>query len=129
MERNFLDGTWQDSRTFSPAVTTSGGKVIWLAGHGALWNDKGESLAGDFEGQTRQSFKLLEKTLNRAGGRLKDLVTMTVFIVDARHGTRFTEIRGEYFEGTNFPASALITVSGFAQPDMMIEIQGIAVVA
>lgn len=128
MERNFMDGTWQDSRTFSPAVITSGGKVIWLAGHGAIWDDERRSLAGDFEGQTRQSFRLLEKTLDRAGGHLADLVSMTVFISDARHGTRFTEIRGEYYEGTNYPASALITVSEFAQSDMMVEIQGIAVI-
>ncbi|MGI9569581.1 MAG: RidA family protein [Desulfobulbia bacterium] len=128
MERNFLDGTWQDSRTFSPAVITSGCKIIWLAGHGAIWDDERKSLAGNFEGQTRQSFKLLERTLNHAGGYLADIVSMTVFISDARHGTRFTEIREEYFKGTNYPASALITVSGFAQSDMMLEIQGIAVV-
>ena len=71
---------------------------------------------------------MLEKTLNCAGGRLADIVTMTAFIIDARHGTRFTEIRGEYFKGTEFPASAVITVSGFSQPDMMVEIQAIAVV-
>ena len=128
MERIFLDGTWQDQRSFSPAVTTSGGRMIWLAGHGALFDDGKKSLAGNFEGQTRQSFKLLEKTLEQAGGRISDIVTMTVFIIDARYGTRFTEIRSEYFEGTNYPASALLTVAGFAQPEMMVEIQGIAVV-
>ena len=128
MERIFLDGTWQDQRSFSPAVTTSGGRMIWLAGHGALFDDEKKSLAGNFEGQTRQSFKLLKKTLEQAGGRISDIVTMTVFIIDARYGTRFTEIRTEYFEGKNYPASALLTVAGFAQPEMMVEIQGIAVV-
>jgi 2-iminobutanoate/2-iminopropanoate deaminase len=38
-----------------------------------------------------------------------------------------TEIRSEIF-GENFPASAAITVTGFADPSMLIEIQGIAVV-
>ena len=51
---------------------------------------------------------------------------MTVFLIDARHTTRMTELRGELF-GKDFPASAAITVAGFAQPEMMIEVQGIAV--
>ena len=38
-----------------------------------------------------------------------------------------TAIRLEIF-GKDFPASAAITVTGFADPAMMIEIQGIAVV-
>jgi enamine deaminase RidA (YjgF/YER057c/UK114 family) len=38
-----------------------------------------------------------------------------------------TQVRGEIF-GDDFPASAAITVTGFADPTMMIEIQGIAVV-
>ena len=54
-------------------------------------------------------------------------MTMTVFINDGRYGTRFTEIRGEHFPHGRYPASALITVSGFAKPEMMVEIQGIAV--
>jgi 2-iminobutanoate/2-iminopropanoate deaminase len=56
------------------------------------------------------------------------MVTMTVFLADARYTTRMTEIRTEIF-GQDFPASAAITVRGFADPAMMIEIQGIAVVA
>ena len=48
-------------------------------------------------------------TLAEAGGALSDMVTMTVFITDARLGDRFTELRKAIF-GDNFPASALITI-------------------
>ena len=51
---------------------------------------------------------------------------MTVFLIDVRHTTRMTELRAQLF-GDNFPASAAITVSGFARPDIMLEIQCIAV--
>ena len=81
----------------------------------------------DFEGQVHQSFKLLAETLERAGAKLQDMVTMTVFIIDSRYGDHFTELRKDYFPD-GFPASALITCAGFARPDMMVEIQGIAVV-
>jgi enamine deaminase RidA (YjgF/YER057c/UK114 family) len=52
---------------------------------------------------------------------------MTVFITDARNGDRFIELRKEAFKEC-FPASALITIAGLAQPGLLIEIQGIAVV-
>ena len=127
MERRFIEGTWQKkNRAFSPAVITKGGTTIWLAGHGAIHDDYGKTLAGDFDAQTHQAFKLLNATLSEAGGKLADLVTMTVYILDARYGDNFIKIRKKFFK--KFPASALLTVSGFAHPDMMVEIQGIAVI-
>jgi hypothetical protein len=57
---------------------------------------------------------------------LADMVTMTIFITDARYGDRFTQLRKEIF-GDNFPASALITVAVLARPEMLVEVQGIAV--
>jgi 2-iminobutanoate/2-iminopropanoate deaminase len=75
----------------------------------------------------RQTYKNIEVTLKEAGATLKDIVTMTVFLADSRYTTRMTEIRTEIF-GEDFPASAAITVTGFADPSMLIEIQGIAVI-
>ena len=108
-------------RAFSRAVTTEGGKTIWLGGQTGSPNV-------NFEGQVREIFSELDKTIKSVGGSgLKDLVTMTVFINDVRLGDRLTEIRKELFKDC-FPGSALITVSGFARPGILIEIQGIAVV-
>ena len=53
---------------------------------------------------------------------------MTVFIIDARYGDRFIEMRKAYFPD-GYPASALITVAGFARSSMMVEIQCVAVVS
>jgi 2-iminobutanoate/2-iminopropanoate deaminase len=127
MQKSFIRGTWQVKRAFSPAVIAEGARrMIFIAGHTGQTDDDGESLAGDFDAQFRQTFRNIEKTLAQAGGKLRDMVTMTVFLIDARHTTRMTELRAELF-GSDFPASAAITVQGFAQPDMMIEVQGIAV--
>ena len=128
MPREYFKGDWQSGYSFSPCVKTSGGDVVWAAGHGAWVDENGKSLAGDFEGQTRATFKMLEATLERAGARLQDLVTMTAFVLDARHSKTFTDIRKEFFPSGDYPGSALITCAGFAHPDMMVEIQGIAVV-
>jgi len=127
MKKTYVRGTWQKSRAFSPAVITEGGKIVWVAGHTGQKDDSGKSLAGDFAAQTYQTFRNIEATLKEAGGGLKDLVTLTVFLSDARNTTRMTEIRTEIL-GSDFPASAAITVTGFADLTMLIEIQGIAVV-
>ena len=108
-------------RAFSRAVSTEGGKVLWLGGQTG-------SPQLNFEGQVRAIFDSLDKTIKANGGAgLKDMVTMTVFITDARYGDKLTEIRKEIFKEC-FPGSALITVSGLAVPGLLVEIQGIAVV-
>src|SRR5262249_10169630 len=66
-------------------------------------------------------------TLEKAGGKLSDMVQMTVFITDVRYGDRLTQIRREIF-GDNFPGSALITVTALAIPEAKVEIQGYAVI-
>ena len=115
------------SRAYSQAVITEGGRIVWLAGQVAIADSSGRSLAGDFDGQVREVFRLLGQTLEEAGGKLADMVTMTVFITDARHGDRFTELRRDIFRD-NFPASTLITCRALARPEMLVEVQGMAVV-
>jgi enamine deaminase RidA (YjgF/YER057c/UK114 family) len=115
------------SRGYSQAVITEGGHTVWLAGVVAGEDSSGRSLVGDFDGQVREIFAGLGRTLEEAGGKLADMVTMTVFITDARYGDRFTQLRCDIF-GDNFPASALITVAGLARPEFLVEVQGMAVV-
>jgi enamine deaminase RidA (YjgF/YER057c/UK114 family) len=118
----------QKSRAYSPAVITQGGKTVWLAGQTAIRDEAGNDIAGNFEAQVRTIFSLMDQTLRRTGGTLANMVTMTVFINDPRNGDRFVEMRKDAFPDGNFPASALITVSNFARPGMLIEIQGVAVI-
>jgi 2-iminobutanoate/2-iminopropanoate deaminase len=125
--REFIKGDRPQQRGYSLAVITEGGKTIWLAGQTATVDDAGKSLAGDIEGQVRQVFKNIDRTLQQAGGKLGDMVQMTVFITDVRYGDRLTQIRREIF-GDNFPGSALITITALANPDAKVEIQGFAVV-
>ena len=129
MKKSYLEpNQLQKARAFSPAVVTEGGRIVWMAGQTATADGDGKDISGNFEAQTRRVFALMRQTLGRAGGALTDLVTMTVFIKDPRHGDRFVEIRKEMFPDGGFPGSALITVSNFARPGIEIEIQGIAVI-
>src|SRR6266481_7559671 len=123
--KEFLKG--ERPQTRGQAVITDGGKIVWLAGQLAVVDDSGKSLAGDLDGQVRQIFKLLNATLEKAGGKLSDMVQMTVFITDVRYGDRLTQLRREIL-GDNFPGSALITVTALAIPEAKVEIQGYAVI-
>jgi enamine deaminase RidA (YjgF/YER057c/UK114 family) len=125
--RRYIKRPTAQARAYSQAVITEGGRIIWLAGQVGAADASGNSLAGDFDGQVREVFSRLNQTLEEAGGSLADMVTMTVFITDARYGDRFTELRKEIF-GDDFPASALITVAGLARPEMLVEVQGTAVI-
>lgn len=125
----YLGGNaFQKERAYSPAVMTEGGKIIWLAGHEAAADANGKLVSNDFDAQVREAFASMNRTLKREGGSLQNLVTMTVFIKDPRYGDQFVKLRREMFPEGKFPASALVTVSGLAQPGMLVEIQGVAVI-
>ena len=125
--KDFIKGERPQQRGYSQAVITEGGKIVWLAGQLAVVDDSGKSLAGDLDGQVRQIFKGINATLEKAGGKLSDMVQMTVFITDVRYGDRLTQLRREIL-GDNFPGSALITVTALAIPEAKVEIQGYAVI-
>ena len=125
----YLEGTdVQKSRAYSPAVVTEGGRIVWLAGQTATVDGDGQDISGNFEAQTHRVFALMAETLQRAGGTLASLVTMTVFIKEPRYGDRFVETRKDMFQNGNYPGSALITVTNFARPGIEIEIQSVGVI-
>ena len=102
--REYFQGTQrQQQRSYSSAVKARGGATIYLAGHGGLEDESGRSFPGDFDAQVRVSFERMRRTLERAGGTLEDIVTMTVFIVNMENGTRFTQIRKDFLRRIVIP--------------------------
>src|SRR6266700_2153646 len=74
----YMEGTAQQKqRAFSPAVVAQGGKTVWLAGQTATEDLNHKSISGDFDAQVRTDFALLDQTLKRAGGSLRNMVSMT----------------------------------------------------
>jgi enamine deaminase RidA (YjgF/YER057c/UK114 family) len=124
--REFFKGEREEQRAYSRAVKVTGGTTVYLAGVGAPMDAQGNSLAGNFTAQVHRVWERIAENLALAGGTLDDIVTMTVFITDPRFGDEFVEIRKQYFK-RGFPCSALITVFGLAKPEMLVEVQAIAV--
>jgi enamine deaminase RidA (YjgF/YER057c/UK114 family) len=113
-------------RTYSSGVVTQGGKTVWLAGMGGVSGPGGKRNT-DFAGQTRQVFENIATTLKAAGGSLDNVVTMTVMIRNQSDGPEFLKLRGEFFK-KNYPASMLIVAKDFANPNLLLEIQAVAVI-
>lgn len=117
---------------FSEVVTvTNPTKHIFIGGTGAEGEQDGTiQHPGDFYGQCKYTFYKIKKLLALQGASLKDVVKMTIFVSDMRFFlTDWVKCRGEEYAGFDLPASALIGVSSFAWPYMLLEIQTEAMVA
>src|SRR5690242_3025305 len=114
-------------RSYAAGVVTQGGRIVWLAGMGGTTKPDGTKIT-DFAEQTRQAFRRIEATLKQAGGTLDNLVSMTVMIRNQSDGDTFVKVRGEFFKNDRFPASMLITAKDFANSDLLVEIQSVAVI-
>ena len=112
---------------YTHVVETSGGRTVYVSGQIAL--DKTGALvgAGDLKAQTRQVFENLKAALADSGGTLDDVVKMTIFMTDVSQIQDFREIRNGYFPSV-LPASTLVQVVRLARPDLLIEIEAVAVV-
>src|SRR5262245_21353412 len=82
--REYLKQERAQSRGFTPGVVTEGGKIVWVSGQTGLVDENGKSMAGDFEGHARVIFRNIDAVVKRAGGSLKDVVTITVALTDPR---------------------------------------------
>jgi enamine deaminase RidA (YjgF/YER057c/UK114 family) len=83
---------------------------------------------GDMRAQTRQVLENIAAVLAEADANLDDVVKVTMFVTDMSRANEAREIRLEYFRN-NPPASTGVEVSALAHPDLMIEIEAVAVPA
>jgi enamine deaminase RidA (YjgF/YER057c/UK114 family) len=118
---------WHEARAFSSAVKVTGGSLVFLAGMSPVDEQRRLVGLGDFDRQVEQVWENMRLAVEKAGGQMSDIVTMTVFLTDMRHGNRFIELRQQEF-GRDFPASALIGIDQLAVPGMLVEIQAIAAI-
>ncbi|QNM96430.1 Rid family detoxifying hydrolase [Chitinimonas koreensis] len=90
--------------TYSQAVKV--GDTVYLSGQLGLHPVTGE-LADGFEAQAHQMFQNLRAVAQAAGGDLKDIVKLGVFVIDLANFAKLNEIMGQYFEAP-YPARAAI---------------------
>jgi 2-iminobutanoate/2-iminopropanoate deaminase len=114
---------------FSQVVVATGRKMVFISGQTA-WDREKNIVGGDSVlEQARQAFRNLEKAMESAGGTLKDVVALRIYIVDyqAECGTAVGTALREVFSSERPPASTWIGVSALADPEFLIEIEATAV--
>ena len=114
---------------FSQVVIATGRKMVFISGQTA-WDVRKNIVGGDSVlEQARQAFRNLEKAMKAAGGTLKDIVALRIYVVDyqAESGTAVGTALKEFFSPQNPPTSTWIGVSALAVPEFLIEIEATAV--
>ncbi len=112
---------------YTHVVEVMGGRTLYVSGQIALDQAGAVVGKGDLKAQTRQVLENLKSALASCGATLDDVVKITVFMTDASEIQTFREIRDRYFT-KKLPASSLVQVVRLARPELMIEIEAVAVV-
>jgi len=129
----------QVKRTNPPTLSTPTGythvvevtgpaKTVYIAGQIAFDKEGKVVGAGDMAAQAEQVFKNLQAALEAAGAKFSDVVKMNTYITDMAKAPAVREVRARYF-GQTAPASTLVQVVALARPELMLEIEVVAVVA
>ena len=110
---------------FSRAVRV--GDTVYVSGTVA-WGDDGKLVgAGDVYAQAKQTIRNIEKAIAQAGASLADVVRTRIYVTDISSLEEAARAHGEVF-GEIRPASTMVEVSGLAEPEMLVEIEGVAVI-
>jgi len=104
---------------FSRAVRV--GNVIAVSGTGPIGPD-GKTTGVDAYSQTRRCLEIVKGAIEDAGGRLEDVVRTRIMVSDVSQWREVARAHGEFF-GEIRPASTLVEVKGFVEPDWLVEIE------
>ena len=112
--------------TFSQAVKVQARTLLFISGQVAF--DKSNNIVGrgDAAAQTRQSLENMRAILESVGAGFDNVVKVTVFLKDMKDFEDVHKVRAEYFNKEP-PASTLVQISQLVHPDLLVEIEAIAV--
>ncbi|HEY7632770.1 MAG TPA: RidA family protein [Thermoleophilaceae bacterium] len=108
-------------------VAPPGGRIVYCSGAVALDADGNVVGEGDIVAQTRQTLENLRLALAAAGATFDDVVKINSYLTDFSLFPQIAPVRAEYLKEP-FPASTSVEVSSLIFPELMIEIEAIAIV-
>ena len=76
--------------------------------------------------QARAVFTKIKHLIEAAGGHIDDVVKVNIFVTDITRREEVWQARREFFSG-NFPVSTLVEVSALAAPELLVEIEAVAI--
>ena len=118
--------SYRDNLKISHAVKA--GNTIYISGQVALDPDGNLVGNGNIEAQAEYIWGNIQKVLNAAGSSLDDVVKMFQFVVGAENFQGAVTVRRRIFSKDPLPCSTSVVVSGLFRPDLLLEVDVIAVV-
>ena len=112
---------------YSHVVAVEGGKTIFVSGQLARDGEGGVVGKGDMRAQLRQVGENIKAALAAAGATLHDIVKTNTYVTDIEEFFKHVDVRMEYFGA--MPTSTTVEVRRLAHPDLLVEVEVIAVVA
>jgi 2-iminobutanoate/2-iminopropanoate deaminase len=111
---------------YSHVVTVEGRRLVFMAGQ--LSRDVSGNVVGkgDMRVQIRQVCENIKTGLTAAGASLADVVKMTTFVTDIDEFMRHVDVRMEYF-GIALPTSTTVEVRRLSHPDLLVEVEVVAI--
>ncbi len=114
---------------YTHVVVAPDGRTVYIAGQVAF-DSTGQLVgSGDFRAQAERVFQNLVRALTSVGGSLADVVKTTTFVTDLKNVAQLREVRGKYLDRVHPPANTLLVVSSLARPDLLLEIEAVAVLS
>jgi 2-iminobutanoate/2-iminopropanoate deaminase len=112
---------------YSHVVVVEAKKTIFVSGQLAR-DARGEVVGkGDMGAQIRQTGENIKAALAAAGATLSDIVKTNTYVTDIEEFFKHTDVRMEYFGA--LPTSTTVEVRKLAHPDLMVEVEVIAMVS
>ena len=109
-------------------VATEGGKTLYLRGQCPQSIEDGTDIdSHDPAEQAHKVMSNMRQLIEEAGGEMKHLAKLTVYLTDVRHREAVYRVMGEYIRGVH-PVCTGLVVQGLARPNWLVEIDAIAVI-
>jgi 2-iminobutanoate/2-iminopropanoate deaminase len=112
---------------YAQGIKTTGGTIVWISGQVSQDQEGKMVHRGDFSGQARQALTNLKAMVEAAGGTINDIIKVNTYLTDLRYREELARVRAEFFPDGKLPASTLVGVTALADPDMLVEIEAVAV--
>ena len=114
---------------YTHVVEVTAGRPVYIAGQVAL-DPTGELVGpGDIGAQARQVFDNLQAALQAVGADFEQVIKLTYYLVDATQLPVVREVRDQYVNTQQPPASTAVEVRRLVRDDLLVEVEAVAVVA
>ena len=119
--------TIHEARGYTHVVKSTGATTVYISGQVGVAPDG--SVPDGIEAQAKQAFGNLKECLAAAGATPADVAKITILVVNYSPDVRpaLLAARQGIFDADSPPASTLIGVQALAQPNLLIEVEAIAV--